>query len=128
MGTSQGEQSESRVDHLECSCDMRVSFSLLTDLQDDGASPRDVSAIVLQAVGAMDRLIRYEAEGGSKRDPLGRTAADEFLVFVPECRRSRVLVRYGTGNINRETIVARVSREESHPRLGLALPLLEAQG
>jgi len=52
MGTSQGEQSESRVDHLECSCDMRVSFSLLTDLQDDGASPRDVSAIIDRQPGS----------------------------------------------------------------------------
>ena len=51
---------------------MRVSFSLLTDSQDDGASPWDVVAIVLQVVGAMDRLMMYVAEGGSKRHPLGR--------------------------------------------------------
>jgi hypothetical protein len=44
---------------LECPCDMRVSFSLLTDSQNDGASPWDVVAIVLQVVGAMDRLIVY---------------------------------------------------------------------
>src|SRR5271157_4174108 len=52
---------------------MRVSFSLLTDSQDDGASPWDVVAIVLQVVGTMDRLVMYLAEGGSKRHPLGRS-------------------------------------------------------
>jgi hypothetical protein len=48
----------------------------------------------------MDRLMMYVAEGGSKRHPLGRSAADEVLIFAPEFSRS----------------------------LGLALILLEAQG
>ena len=81
------------MDCLEYSCEMRVSFSLLTDSQDDGASPWDVVAIVLQVVGAMDRLMMYVAEGGSKRHPLGRSAADEVLVFAPEFSRFRVLFR-----------------------------------
>ena len=46
---------------------MGVSSSLLTDSQDDGASPWHVVAIVLQVVGAMERLMMYVAEGGSKR-------------------------------------------------------------
>jgi hypothetical protein len=46
---------------------VRVSFSLLTDSQDDRASPWDVVPIVLQLTDAMDRLMMYEAEGGSKR-------------------------------------------------------------
>ena len=54
---------------------MRVNFSLLADSQDNGASPRDVAAIVLQIV-AMDRLMMYVAAGGSKRHTLGRSAAD----------------------------------------------------
>ena len=114
------------MDCLEYTCDMRVSLSLLTDSQDDGASPWDVVAIVLQVVGA-NRLMMYVAEGGSKRHPLGRSAADEVLVFAPEFSRSRVLVQHGIG-IDRQTIVTRVIGEESHPRLGLALILLEAQG
>src|SRR5579859_2294124 len=112
---------------LECPCDMRVSFSLLTDSQDDGASPWDVVAVVLQVVGAMDRPIMTLAEGGSKRHPLGRSAADEVLVLAPEFSSSRVQVHHGMG-IDRQTIVARAMGEESHPRLGLALILLEAQG
>jgi hypothetical protein len=59
------EQSELWMDCLEYTCDMRVSFSLLTDSQDGGASPWNVVAIVLQAVGAMDRLMMYVAEGGA---------------------------------------------------------------
>ena len=104
------------MDCLEYSCDMRVRFSLLTDSLDDRTSPRDVSAKVLQVVGAMDRLMMYVTEG----------AADEVLVFAPEFSRSRVLVQQGIG-IDRRTIVARVIGEESHPRLGLALILLVAQ-
>jgi len=104
-----------------------VSFSLLTHSQDDGASPWDVVPIVLQVVGSMDRLMMYVAEGGSNRHPLGRSAADEVLVFAPEFSRSRVLVQLGTG-IDRQTIVARVIGEKSYPRLGLALILPEAQG
>ena len=115
------------MDCFDYPCEIRVSFSLLSDSQDDGASPWDVAAIVLQVASAMDRLRMYVAEGGSKRHPLGRSAADEVLVFAPEFSRSRVLVQYGTG-IDRQTIVARVIGEESHPRLGLALILLEAQG
>jgi hypothetical protein len=115
------------MDCLEYTCDMRVSFSLLTDSQHDGASPWHVVAIVLEVVGAMDRLVMYVAEGGSKRHPLGRSAADEVLVFAPEFSRSRNLVQHGIG-IDRQTIVARVIGEESHPRLGLALILLDAQG
>src|ERR1700675_4695588 len=107
------------MDCLEYACDMRVSLSLLTDSQDDGASPWDVVAIGLQVVGPKDRLIMYVAEGGSKRHPLGRSAADEVLVFAPEFSRSRVLVQHGT-DTDRQTIVARVTGKEFHPRLGLA--------
>ena len=106
---------------------MRVSFGLLTDTQDGGASQWDVVAKVLQVVAATGRLMMYVAEGGSKRHPLGRSAADEVLVVAPEFSRSRVMVQHGTG-IDRRTIVARVIGEESHPRLGLALILPEAQG
>ena len=106
---------------------MRVRFGLLTDSQDDRASPWDVVAIVLQVVGAMDRLMMYVAEAGSKCHPLGRSAADEVLVFAPEFSRSRVLVQHSIG-IDRPTIIPRVIGEESHPRLGLALILLEAYG
>jgi len=106
---------------------VRVSFGLLTDSQDGGANPWDAVAIGLQVVAAMGRLMMYVAEGGSKRHPLGRSAADEVLVFAPEFSRSRVVVQHGTG-IDRQTIEARVIGEESHPRLGLALILLEAQG
>ena len=54
------------------------------------------------------------------------SAADEVLVFAPEFSRSRVLVQHAT-DTDRQTI-ARVIGEESHPRLGLALILPEAQG
>ena len=101
---------------------MRVSFGLLTDSQDGGASPWDVVATVLQVVAAMGRLMMYVAEGGSKCDPLGRSAADKVLVFSPEFSRSRVMVRHGT-SIVRQTIVARVIGEAP---CGLILP--EAQG
>ena len=85
------------MDCLEYPGDMRVSFSLLTDSQDDGASPWDVAAIVPQVVGTMDRLMIYVAEGGSKRHPLGRSDFDEVLVFaknsaVPASWFSRALV------------------------------------
>jgi hypothetical protein len=106
---------------------MRVSFSLLTDSQDDGASPWDLAAIVLKGVASMDRLMMYGADGGSKRHPIGRSAADGVLVFAPEFSRSSVPVQHGIG-IDKQTIVARVIGEESHPRLGLTLILLEAQG
>src|SRR6201997_4665925 len=38
---------------LECTCDMRVSFGLLTDSLDDGAGPRDVlvSTATVAAIG-----------------------------------------------------------------------------
>jgi hypothetical protein len=121
-----GEQSESWMDCLECTCDMGVSSSLLTDPHDDGASPWHVVAIVLQVVGAMDRLMMYVTEGG-KRHPLGRSAAEEVLVFAPEFSRPSVLIQHGIG-IERQTIVPRLIGEESHPRLGLALILPEAQG
>ena len=113
------------MDCLEYTCDMGVSSSLLTDSQDDGASPWRVVAIVLQVVGAMDRLMMYLAEGGSKRHPLGRSAADEVLVFAPEFSFSSVLVQYGI-SIDGRTIVLRLIGEESHPRLGLALISAEA--
>jgi hypothetical protein len=120
------EQSELWMDHLDYSCDTRVSFSLLTDSQHDGASPWDVVARVLQVVGATDRLMMYVAEGRSKRHQFGRMAADEVPVFAPELSRSCVLTQHGI-DIDRQTIVARAIGEESHPRLGLALILLEAQ-
>lgn len=113
------------MDCLEYTCDMGVSSSLLTDSQDDGPSPRHVVAIVLQVVGAMDRLMMYVAEGGSKRHPPGRSAAHEVLVFAPEFSRSSVLVQHG-GGIDRPTIVPRLIGDESHPRLGLPLILSEA--
>ena len=106
---------------------MRVSFGLLTDSLDDGAGPRDVLAIVLQVVGALGRLMMYVGEGGSKGHPLGRSAADEVLVFAPKFSRARVLVQHGPG-IDRQTIVTRVIGEKSYPRLGLALTSPEAQG
>ena len=115
------------MDCLEYSCDMRVSFSLLTDSQDGGASPWNVVGIVVQVVDTMDRVMMYVAEGGNKCYPFGRTADDEVLVFAPEFSRSRVLVQRGLG-IDRQMIVARVIGEESHPRLSLALILPEAQG
>src|ERR1700720_2053586 len=99
------------MDGFDCPCEIRVSFSLLSDSQDDGASPWDVAAIVLQVVSAMDRLMIYVAEGGSKRHPLGRSAADEVLVFAPEFSCSRVLVQPGIG-IDKQTIVGRVIGEE----------------
>ena len=113
------------MDCLEHTCDVGVRSSLLTDSQDGGASPWNVVCIVVQVVGAMDRLMMYVAEGGCKRHPLGRSAADEVLVLAPEFSRSSVLVQHGIG-IDRQTIVPRVIGEESHPRLGLALILLEA--
>jgi hypothetical protein len=85
------------MDCLEYTRDMRVSFSLLTDSQDDGASPWQVVAIVFQVGRAMDRLTMYVAEGGSKRHPIGGSTADETLVFAPEFSRSRVLVQHGIG-------------------------------
>jgi len=93
---------------------MGVSFSLLTDSQDDGACPWD----------AMDRLMMYLAEDGSKRHPLGRSTADEVLVWVPEFNRSCVLTQHGV-DIDRQTIAARAIGDESRRRLGLALILLE---
>jgi hypothetical protein len=85
------------MDCLEYTCDMRVSFSLLTDSQDDGASPWQVVAIVFQVVGATDRLMMYVAEGGSKRHPLGVSTADEALVFAPEFSRCSILIQHGIG-------------------------------
>src|SRR6201981_3940308 len=102
---------------LECTCDMRVSFGLLTDSLDDGASPWDVVAVVLQVVGALGRLMMYVAEGGSERHPLGRSAANEVRVFAPEFSRSRVLVQHGIGT-DRRTVVAREMGEKTTPRLG----------
>jgi hypothetical protein len=76
---------------------MRVSFSLLTDSQDDGASPWQVVAIVFQVVGATDRLMMYVAEGGSKRHPLGGSTAHEALVLATEFSRCSILVQHGIG-------------------------------
>ena len=104
---------------------MRVSFSLLTDSQDDGASVWDMVPIVLQFINAMDRLMMFEAEGGRKRGPLGGST-DEALIFAPEFSRFRVPVQHGFG-IDRQTIVTRVIEQESHPRLALALILRDAQ-
>ena len=83
------------MDCLEYTCDMRVSFSLLTDSQDDGASPWQVVAIVFQVVGAMDRLTMYVAEGRSKGHPIGGSTAREALILTPEFSRSSILVRHG---------------------------------
>ena len=113
------------MDCLEYACDMGVSSSLLTESQDDGASPWHVVAIVLQIVCALDRLMMYVAKGGSKRHPLGRSAAHDVLVVAPEFSRSSVLIQHGSG-IDRPTIVPRLIGEESHPRLGMALILPEA--
>ena len=103
---------------------MGVSSSLLADSQDDGAGPGRVVAVVLQVVGAMDCLMMYLSEGGSKRHPLGRSAADEVFVPAPEFSRFSVLFQHGIG-IDRQTIVPGLIGEESHPRLGLALILSE---
>jgi len=111
------------MDRLEYTCDVGVSSSLLTDSQDERTSPWHVVAIVLQVVGAMDRLMMYVVEGGSKRHPLGRSAAHEVRVFAREFSRSSVLVQRGIG-IDRQTIVPHLIGEESHP-LGLALILPE---
>ena len=108
------------MDCLEYTCDTGVSSSLLTDSQDDGPRPWHVVAIVLQVAGVMDLLMMYVAEGGSKRHPLGRSAAHEVLVFAPEFSRSSILVQRGIG------IEPGLIGEESHPRLGLALILPEA--
>ena len=113
------------MDCLEYTCDMGVSSSLLTDSPDDGASPWHVVAEVLHVVGAIDRLMMYVAKGGSKRHPLGRSAAHEVLVFAREFSRSSFLVQHGIG-IDRQTIVPRLIEKESHPRLGLTLILAEA--
>jgi len=76
---------------------MGVGSSLLTDSQDDGASPWQVVAIVFQVVGTMDRLMMYVPEGGSKRHPPGWRATHEALVFTPEFSRSSILVQRGIG-------------------------------
>jgi hypothetical protein len=76
---------------------MRVSSSLLTDSQDDGASPRQVVAIVFQVGRAMDRLMLYVAEGGSKHHPIGGSTAHEALISAPEFSRSSFLVGPGIG-------------------------------
>jgi hypothetical protein len=103
---------------------MGVSSSLLTESQDDGASPWHVVAIVLQVFGALDGLMMYLAERGSKHHPLGRRAAHEVLVCAPEFSRSSVLVQHGSG-IDKPTIVPRLTGEESLPRRALALILHE---
>jgi len=105
---------------------MWVSSGLLTDSQDDRASPWDVVAIVLQVVGPMDRLTVYLAVGGGKRHPVGESAADEDPVVALEFSRSCALVQRGIG-IDRQTIVARIMKAESHPWLSLFPILLERQ-
>jgi len=60
---------------------VRVSFSLLTDSLDEGASPWDMVPIVLQFIDAMDHLMMYEAEGGSKRRPLGGALPRKYLLL-----------------------------------------------
>jgi hypothetical protein len=76
---------------------MGVSSSLLTDSQDDRASPWQVVAIVFQVVGAMDRLMMYVPEGGSKRHPPGGSTTHEAFVFAPEFSRSSILVQRSIG-------------------------------
>ena len=83
------------MDCLEYTCEMRVSFSLLTNSQDDRASPWQVVAIVFQVVGARDRLMMYVPEGRSKRHPLGAT--HEALVFAAEFSHSSFLVLHSVG-------------------------------
>src|ERR1700751_1363880 len=102
------------MDCFEYTRDVGVSFSLLTDSQDDGASPWHVVAIVLQVICTMDRLVMYGAEGGSNGHPLGRSAAHEVLVVAPEFRRSFVLVQRGF-SVDRPTIKPRPIGEGSHP-------------
>ena len=58
---------------------MWVSSGLLTDSQDDRASPWDVVAIVLQVVGPMDRLTVYLAVGGANVIPLARVLPMKIL-------------------------------------------------
>jgi hypothetical protein len=69
-GKVKAKQSELRLDHRECSCDMRVRFSLLINSQYDRASQWDVLDIVFQVIGAMDILVVCHAEGG----PLSKCA------------------------------------------------------
>jgi hypothetical protein len=99
--------SESRMDCLNYGCDMRVSFSLLPHSQDNGASPWDVAAVVLEVVGATTRLMMCLGKGSRKR-------------------HSRLVVQHGI-RIDGRTIVARTIGKESDPRLSPALILLEAQ-
>ena len=61
--------------------------------------------IVLQVLDAISRLMRYLAVGGSKRQPLARSAADEVLLFARQFGRSCGWVQRGIG-IDRQTIVA----------------------
>lgn len=101
---------------FEYSCDMGVSFSLLTDSQEDGAGPRDT----------MGRLTMYIHERGTKRRPLGRSASDEVPVRTRELNLS-VLTRQSV-DIARPAVVGRAIGEECQPRLGLAPILREDQG
>ena len=108
LSTTTLEHSESRMDCLNNGCDMRVSFSLLTNSQDDGASPWNMTAVVLEVIGAMTRLMMCLGISGRKR-------------------HSCDLVHRGVGMDGR-TIVACTVGKRYDPRLSPALILLGARG
>ena len=95
---------------------MRVCFNLLADSHDERASPWDGGDCVMMRV----------AKDGRKRYPVGRSTADEVLVWVRELNRFYVPTQRGI-DIDRRTIVACVIEEKSQRRLGLALVLLQGQ-
>ena len=119
-------RSESGLEHREYTCDTRVSFSLLSDSNDDGASEWYALPKLLQVLEVIGRLIRKGAVEGSKRRPRPRSTADDVFLYAPQFCGSSSWVQYGI-DIEREAIVARVMKEESHRRLGLSMILLEGQ-
>ena len=112
------EQSELGLEYRDYTCDMRVSPSLLSDSQDDGASPWDALQIVLQVPDATNRLTRYLAVGEGRRAPLAWSAANKMLLFAPQFTplfgRSCGWVQRGIGS-RVQAIVAWIMREEFHP-------------
>jgi hypothetical protein len=72
---------------------------------------------MLQIPSAKGRLVGYLAVGGSKRPPLARSAANSVFLFAPQFGRSCGCVQNDIGRM----------KEESHPRVGPALILLEGR-
>jgi hypothetical protein len=77
---------------------------------------------MLQVPDAPGRLMTYLAVGGSQPPPLGPSGVDKVGLFARQFGRS-CRVQHGNG---RNTIVW-ITREESHPRVDLALIFLEGQ-